>query len=325
VLVKTRRLGNTDLEVTPIGLGCMQFSRSGGPISLAYPALPQETINAVVRAALDGGIGWFDTAELYGRGHSERALTTGLREAGAAPGDVVIATKWFPLGRTAGSIGRTIRNRLGALQGYPIDLHQIHFPAGGLSTHPAQLRAMAELARSGAIKAVGVSNFSARQMRLAHRVLAERGLTLASNQVQISLLRRSIERNGLLRAARELGVTLIGHSPLASGMLTGRFHEDPARYRSVRLGRRVALRVLSQRGLARTSPLIDALRAIANASGVTPAQVALSWLVSYCGDTVVAIPVASKPRQAADAAAAMDLQLSDTELSRLDQLSRHLT
>lgn len=294
----------------------------GSPISLAYPPLSQETVNAVVRAARDGGIGWFDTAEMYGGGHSERALTTGLKEAGATSGDVLIATKWAPFGRTAGSIGRTIRHRLEALQGYPIDLHQIHFPRFGVSPLRAQLRAMAELVHAGSVRAVGVSNFSARQLRLAHRVLAEQGLRLASNQVQISLLRRNVERNGVLRAARELGVTLIAYSPLASGALTGRFHDHPAR---VGLGRRVTLRMSSRHGLARTAPLIGELRAIAHAHGATPAQVALGWLISYYGDTVVAIPGASKPRQAADAAAAMGLRLSGTELSRLDDLSRYTT
>lgn len=317
-MTATRKLGG--IEVTPIGLGCMQFAGTG-MVERAYPALSDDQVRSVVGAALDGGITWFDTAEMYGRGHSERALTSALRALDVKPGGTGIATKWVPFGRTASSIVRTVDDRLAALQGYPIDLHQIHMPYGSLSSHRSQVEAMAKLRREGRIGAIGVSNFSARQMEAAARVLASHGLELASNQVQISLLRRDIERNGLLDAARRLGVTLIAYSPLRSGLLTGRFHDDPARLRSVSRTRRM-MGGITQRTLARTAPLMAELRAIAEAHGATISQVSLAWLVTFYGDTVMAIPGASKPHHATESAGALDLRLTEKELARLDELSR---
>jgi aryl-alcohol dehydrogenase-like predicted oxidoreductase len=315
-----RRLGRTDIEITPIGLGCMQFSGSG-LVEGFYPAIDPGLVGSVVGKALDGGVNWFDTAEMYGRGRSERALTTALRARGVAPGDVVIATKWPPLMRTASSIERTIAARLDALQGYPIDLHQIHTPYGSLSPIPAQVRAMARLREAGRIGSVGVSNFSARQMTKAAELLGSKGLTLASNQVQISLLHRNVERNGVLATARRLGVTLIAYSPLRMGILTGKFHDNPDLIRPLPRFRRL-LGDYRPKALARTAPLVAELRAIGDAYGATPAQVALNWLTSFYGDTVVAIPGASKPHHAEESAAAMHFTLTEKERDRIDDLSR---
>ncbi|HEX9029735.1 MAG TPA: aldo/keto reductase, partial [Anaerolineales bacterium] len=103
----TRSLGKTGIQVTPVGLGVMELSGGGGGMmGRAFPALTLDEKNAIIRAALDGGINWFDTAELYGGGVSERALADGLKAAGVRPGEVVIATKWWPMFRTAGSIPR---------------------------------------------------------------------------------------------------------------------------------------------------------------------------------------------------------------------------
>lgn len=321
-----RRLGGTDIEITPIGLGCMQFAGDSGVASRVFTPLGQDIVTSVVRASLDGGIGWFDTAEMYGRGRSERALATALKDCGVTPGQKVVATKWAPLGRTARDIPRTIDERLGCLQGYPIDLYQIHEPYSSLDTIRPQLRAMARILRAGKIRSVGVSNFSARRMRIAHETLAAEGVTLAANQVQINLLHRDVEDNGVLETARTLGVTLIAYSPLAAGVLTGRFHDDPARVKALRPMRRLGQRGLfSAKGLARTKPLVDELRAIGEAHGASVSQVALNWLITYYGDTVVAIPGASKPAQATEAAAAMDLRLTDAQRDRLHELSRPLT
>lgn len=314
--VSTWRLG-----VTPIGLGCMQFAGRGIVARTFYPPLDQQTVTDIVAAARSGGINWFDTAEMYGGGMSERLLTSALRERGVAPGEVVIATKWAPLMRTASSITRTLPARLDALQGYPIGLHQIHMPAGALSPLAGQVRAMGALCRDRRITAVGVSNFSAGQMRMAARVLAGYGVALAANQVEISLVTRRVDRNGVLATARELGVTLIAYSPLRSGLLTGRFHDDPSAVPGLRVLRR-RLGGFGPRLLERTAPLVTEVQAVAKAHGATAAQVALAWLTTFYGDTVVAIPGASKPRHAEESAAAMHLRLSERELSRLDELSR---
>jgi aryl-alcohol dehydrogenase-like predicted oxidoreductase len=319
-MVQLRQLGNTDVAVTPIGLGCMQFSVSG-MAGLIYPGMQPDQATEIVKAALDGGINWFDTAEMYGHGKSERLLSRALHALDLQPGSVRIATKWTPMGRRASNIIRTVHDRLDALQGYPIDLHQIHTPRGSLSSLEAQLDAMADLAEAKQIGHVGVSNFSAGQMELAHVRLRKRGLVLASNQVQISLLHRDIETNGVLSTARRLGITLIGYSPLRQGILTGRFHDDPTTVRDLPLTRRLITGLPDPRVLRRSEPLIIALRRIAVAHDATPAQVALAWVISNYGDTVVCIPGASRASQATESAAVMDLELSDAELTALNQAS----
>jgi aryl-alcohol dehydrogenase-like predicted oxidoreductase len=316
-----RMLGGTEIRVTPIGLGCWQFSGGEGLSGRYWPALPQETMNDIVRAALDGGIRWFDTAEAYGAGRSETALAAALQAAGREDGSIVIATKWLPLLRTAGSIRRTIDDRLRHLSPYSIDLHQIHTGLGALSTKKAQVEAMAELVAAKRIRAVGVSNFSARAMRGASRVLARHGLPLASNQVRYSLLDRRIETNGVLAAARALGVTIIAYSPLAQGLLSGKFHDDPDLVKRLSGPRRM-LRPFRPKGLRRSAPVVAELKAIAAAHGATPAQVALRWLVQAQGDVVVAIPGASNARQARENAAVLDLQLTEAEVQVLDRVSR---
>ncbi len=316
----SRSLGRTGIRISPIGLGCWQFSEGVGLVGGFWEAVPQPTVDEIVAASLRGGIDWFDTAEAYGNGRSERALSRALQSAGRRDGEVVVATKWMPLLRTARSIRETVPDRVASLAPYGIDLHQVHQWAG-FSSVEAEMRAMAELVAQGRIRSVGVSNFGARRMRRAHAALAARGLPLASNQMRYSLLDRRIERNGVLAAAKELGVTIIAYSPLEQGILTGKFHEHPDRVRAIR-GPRRWMRAFRPKGLARSRPLVDELRAIAAVHGATPSQVALAWVVRFHGDTVVAIPGASKPRHAEESAAAMQLALSDLELRRLDERSR---
>jgi len=318
--MKTRRLGKTDIEITPIGLGCWQFSQGQGVAGRFWGTLPDAAIRSVVQAALQAGVGWFDTAEAYGNGRSEQMLAAALKSAAVAPKAVVIATKWMPWMRTAKSIGATIDRRIQCLAPYPIDLHQIHQPAS-FSPIPVQMREMAALVKAGRIRSVGVSNFNAAQMEAAHAALASHGIPLASNQVRYNLLDRRIERNGVLEAARRLGITIIAYSPLAQGVLTGRFHEDPQAMRKA-TGMRRMMNRLGPRTLERTRPLVDELRAIARAHGAVPAQVALAWQTSFHGDTIVAIPGASQPAQAEQAAAAGEIRLSDRERARIDELSR---
>lgn len=312
-----RPLGRTDIALSPIGLGVWQLAEGKGFAGLFWRGLPGETADAIVLAALEGGVNWFDTAELYGRGSSETGLARALKAAGELGAGARVATKWWPLLRTAGSIPRTIGQRLAALEGLPIDLYQVHQP-WSFSSAEAEMQAMAALLEAGQIRAVGVSNFSAQRMRRAQRALAQQGLPLASNQVKISLLDRRIERNGLLAAARELGVTLIAYSPLEQGLLTGLFHRDPSRLNSRPWVRRNILRWQ----LEKSRPLVAALTEIASDRGVTPAQVALNWLVTFYGETVVAIPGASRPRHAQESAGALAFQLAPEEMARLDQLSR---
>jgi aryl-alcohol dehydrogenase-like predicted oxidoreductase len=322
--MEKRRLGKTDIEITPIGLGCWQFAQGQGLMGRSVgEAVDQATITAVIETALKGGVNWFDTAEAYGKGVSEKSLAAGLAALAVTPGSVRVATKWWPLFRTAGSMAATIDVRISALAPYPIDIYQVHQPVS-FSPIPSQMREMAKLVRAGKIRSVGVSNFSARQMEQAHAALAAEGIPLASNQVRFNLLDRSIESNGVLEAARGLGVTIIAWSPLAQGMLTGRFHEEPALLKGLRRGRRF-MNSFSPETLARTAPLIDELRSVASAHGASVSQVALSWTVTFHGKAIAAIPGATRPSQAAANAAAMGIKLSEKEMSGIDEASRGIT
>jgi aryl-alcohol dehydrogenase-like predicted oxidoreductase len=275
-------------------------------------------VRDVVAQSLEHGVNWFDTAEAYGKGRSERALARALHELGKANGDAIVATKWMPVGRPASSIGNTIGERLACLDGYGIDLHQVH-NAMGLSSVEAEMEAMAELVRAKKIRTIGVSNFNESRMRRAHAALAKQGLPLVSNQMRYSLLDRRIESNGVMDAAKTLGITIIAYSPLEQGLLTGRFHQDPASMKNVSLPRRMQLK---RAGLERSRALVTLLGEIATAHGVSAAQIALAWLLQFHGDTVVAIPGASSVRQAQSNADAMNVKLTETELRRVGEASR---
>jgi aryl-alcohol dehydrogenase-like predicted oxidoreductase len=315
--IETRLLGKTDIMVTPIGLGVMEFAGGGGLIGYMFPVIPQEEKNAIIKAALDGGINWFDTAEMYGAGVSERSLSTGLKAAGKSDQDVVIATKWQPILRTAGNIPHTIKDRLYFLDGFSIANYMVHNP-NSFSTPEAEMNAMADLVEAGKIRSVGVSNFSPVRMRRAHAALAKRGLPLAVNQVKYSLLSREIETNGVLETARELGVTIIAYTPLERGLLSGKYHKNPELLSRIPAFRRAGL----QRNLERCRVLIDAMDEIATKYAATIAQVALNWLINFKGEIVVTIPGATKVDQAVENAGAMMFRLSDDEMARLDDLSR---
>jgi aryl-alcohol dehydrogenase-like predicted oxidoreductase len=314
-----RKLGASDLLVTPVGLGCWQFSQAQG-WNKYWPKLDPGVIEGIVAASLDGGINWFDTAEAYGSGASERELSRVLQKAGRKPGDQILATKWMPLFRTAAHLLRTIDERRNCLAPYPIDLYQIHNPASFSSTR-SQMAAMAGLAASGKIRHIGVSNFGARRMRDAHRFLAARGLPLVSNQVSYSLLNRKIETNGVLDSARELGISIIAYSPLLQGVLSGRYHEDPAERQALK-GPRKLRGFYRRKALERSRPVIDALREIGVRHEASPAQVALNWLFSFHGDLVVVIPGATKIAQAKSNAGSMSFVLSKDELDHLDRVSQ---
>lgn len=314
---RLRSLGRTEIQITPVGLGVMQFSGTKGIWRFIFDEMDKEKMHAIVQAALDGGINWFDSAEMYGRGRSEEGLASGLQAAGMADGDVHVATKWMPLLRTASNIPKTIEDRKRFLSPYTIDLYYVHNPMG-FSSPEAEMETMADLVQAGDIRAVGVSNFDAERMRRAYVSLKERGLPLAANQMEYSLLNRKIETNGVLEMAKELGVTIVAYSPLARGLLTGKFHRDPQVLKNTPIGRRIYL----QRMLDETRPLVEVLESLSDSYGVSPAQVALNWLIRIQGEAVVVIPGASSVSQAREAAGVMDFKLTEAEVNRLDQLTR---
>jgi aryl-alcohol dehydrogenase-like predicted oxidoreductase len=317
VKIQKRKLGKTDIEVTPIGLGVMQFSGGKGIFGMAFPDLSQSEKNDIIQTALGGGINWFDTAEMYGFGYSEEGLAAGLKTAGMQNGDVVIETKWLPFFRTARNIPKTIDKRLHHLDGYNIDVYLIHQPRS-FSSPEAEMDAMADLVEAGKIRSAGVSNFDADQMRRAHAELQKHGLPLAVNQMEYSLINRKIESDGVLETAKELGVTIVAYTPLGYGLLTGKYHRNPALLKQAASFRR---RMLTKT-LEPARPLVGALEEIGKKYGATPGQVALNWVIHNQGESVVAIPGATKAEHARESAGAMSFKLSDDELARLDELSK---
>jgi aryl-alcohol dehydrogenase-like predicted oxidoreductase len=312
-----RPLGQTGMEITPIGLGVMQFSGGSGFFGMVFPDLTQEEMNGIVKAALDGGINWFDTAEMYGRGHSEQGLSSALKTLNMSDDEVIVCTKWLPLFRTANNIPHTIDDRLQYLSGYTIDLYMIHNPRS-FSSPESEMDAMADLVEAGKIRSVGVSNFNADQMMRAHAALEKHGIPLAVNQVQYSLMHRKIETDGVLEAAKELGITIVAWAPLTQGILSGKFHQNSGSYDQLPIGRKMMMRSK----IKGSGPIIEALNTIAEKYNVTIAQVALNWVINFQGEIVVAIPGASKERQAEESAGAMNFRLSEAELNQLDDLSR---
>ena len=314
-----RSLGNSDLMISPIGLGCWQFSKHGNLAGRYWPALDDDLIREVVQVSLEGGINWFDTAEVYGQGASERVLAASLQKLGKKPGEIIIASKWWPLFRSSSNIPRTINTRIDALSPYPIDLYQVHQPFG-FSSVTKEMEEMAALVKSGRIRYVGVSNFSVGRMRLAWQTLQKAGIRLVSNQVRYSLLDRKIETNGIMETAKELGISIIAYSPLAQGLVTGKFHDHPELLKN--LGFRKYSGMFNAQGLAKSLPVVTLVKSLAAKYQVTPSQIALNWLIHFQGETVVAIPGATKTSHASENTGAMNFTLSAEDLRSLDEVSR---
>ncbi len=317
--IEKRRLGKTDFEITPIGLGAMEFSGGKGFTKYVLAAVPPATQDEVIKVALDSGMNWIDTAEMYGSGESERAVANGLKAAGKSPGDVLITTKWFPMFKRAKSMRKSAAKSTQRLEPYPIDLYLVHVPLS-VSSIKTQMDEMADLIESGTIRAVGVSNFSMSRMIKAHEALADRGIPLAANQVHFSLMKRGIENNGILETAKELGVTIIAYTPLGQGALTGHLHRNPELLEVMPRFRRSRLRGR----LKKTKSLVETLESIALECEATVAQITLSWTTNYHGETVVAIPGATKTYQAEQNAGAMRIVLSSEQMEAISAQSLEL-
>jgi aryl-alcohol dehydrogenase-like predicted oxidoreductase len=307
-------LGKSSLRVPRMGAGAMTWGDPKGlarlhPAKTAYGgAHGFEEEKRALEVSIEAGVNLFDSAAMYSGGASE------LRLGELARGkDALIATK-FPgsFFFKAEDLPKQLDASLARLGCDSIDLYQHHFPAPRLSI-PKLMDQLADAVEAGKVKAVGVSNYSVAQMREAHAALAKRGVALASNQVEYSLLHRQPETNGILDACRELGITLIAYTPLAGGMLTGKYS---AQNRPGGFFRRI-LPQYNRKTLDAIQPVIKLLREIGERYSKTPSQVALRWLIE--NPIVLPIPGAKNGKQAADNAVALSFSLTSAEVEALSQ------
>jgi aryl-alcohol dehydrogenase-like predicted oxidoreductase len=274
-----RQLGATGLVVSPLGLGTNRWAYGKN----------DEAVAQTFRAYVEAGGNFFDTAEVYGLGKSERLLGACLRQD-ARP--TVIASKYLPL--PLHSFKQALDGSLQRLGVPTIDLYYIHFPRGNIEQLMDQ---MAQAVADGTIRSVGVSNFSAAQMPLASARLARYDIPLAANEVHYNLLHRQPEVDGVLDACRELNVALVAYVPLASGRLASTSSS-------------------SSRG---SQALQTALTTIAHTRSKSVPQVVLNWLLRR--DEHI-IPGATSARHVQENAEALTWELSDEEFAAIDQASR---
>ena len=286
---RSRALGASGLAVYPLGLGSNKW------------ALGQrdEAIFEAFRASLDAGVNFIDTAEIYSLGRSERLVGACLRRDTR---QVVVASKFAPLPTRLSSrqFMRALDASLSRLGLERLDLYLIHFPYTLLSVERL-MDMLAEAVKAGKVRAVGVSNFSAQQMRRAAARLARYHIPLAANEVHYSLLHRQPEVNGVLDACRELDVALVAYRPLEGGRLImgsapGEATGGPSEHGALR----------------------QTLRTIAQQHDTTVSQVALNWLVRR-DDHVIPIVGATIARHAAENAAALTWELSGDEIDAIDR------
>jgi len=268
-----------------------------------------DDVRAAFEAAVRTGVRLFDTAEIYGKGESERLLGQFMAELDVRP---MIATKFAPLPWRLyrDQLVDALRGSLKRLRLSQVDLYQIHFPAPPMSIE-TWAEGLADAVEAGLTHAVGVSNFSAEQTQRTVDVLTRRGIPLASNQVEYSLIERKIERDDTLKVCRQLGVRVIAYSPLGMGLLTGKYTPDnpPS---TIRAGQK-------HKALRQVGPLVSLLREIGEGHGKTPAQVAINWTV--CQGTLP-IPGAKTVQQVESNVGAVGWRLSADELAALDMESR---
>jgi aryl-alcohol dehydrogenase-like predicted oxidoreductase len=299
------------LHDTEIGLGAWSW---GDRMVWNYgKGYSDADIEAGFKISLENGVHFVDTAEIYGNGRSERLLGQFLKRTDVP---VIVATKFFPLPWrfTKATVTRALHASLERLGLERVDLYQIHWPSP-LVPVERYVEGLVSAHRLGLTRAVGVSNYDKNQMQRAYTVLAGYEIPLASNQVEYNLLNRSVEKNGLLARCQELGVRLIAYSPLAMGLLSGKYSpENPPP--GMRAGKYAGV-------LKEMAPLIKLLTEIGQDwGGKTAAQVATNWCI--CKGTLP-IPGAKNVRQAEMNAGAAGWRLTPEQVKALDDASDPFT
>jgi aryl-alcohol dehydrogenase-like predicted oxidoreductase len=300
------RLGRSDLKVSQIGLGGWQFGAREWGWGRDYG---HDEVLATINRALEVGVNLIDTAEVYGGGKSEEIIGQALH---GRRDDVVIATKVSPWHLRSGQVLRAANRSLRRLNIDCIDLYQVHWP-NPLIPIGSTMKGMERLVRDGKVRHIGVSNFSANRLKSAQNALGES--EIVSNQVKYNLLQRGVEKE-LLPYARDQGVSIIAYSPLAQGLLTGKYGSHNPPKRDVR----IVNRLFSGRNLNAADRVIDMLRGIAATNRKTIAQVSLNWLINDAA--VIAIPGAKNPLQVEENAGAAGWSIDDKSFAAVDEATR---
>lgn len=306
---KRIRLGKSDIMISPVVMGMWQAGKE------MWAGIDDAQTIKSVRAAVDAGINAFDTAEMYGKGHSERILaaaTAGIRDK------VVLMTKVFSNHLRYEQVIDACHRSLKNLNTEVIDLYQIHWPAGSFGSRKVPIEetmaAMNDLKTQGKIRAVGVSNFSRTQIEEAARFGR-----IDSLQPPYSLLWRQVEADGLPYCAAN-DITVLAYSPMAQGILAGRFGADPVFEPG---DHRRGHRLFSPDTYPQVLKAVEELRPIARRHGVSLAQLALAWVMSH--PNTCAIAGARNPAQAVENAGAMKVELSASDLAEMEAVSRPVT
>ena len=302
--MQLRRLGKSDLKISPILMGTWQAGKE------MWVGIDDAQTTSAIRAAFEAGITTFDTAEAYGTGHSERVL-------GAAVSDfrdrVILATKVFANHLEAEQVIEACHRSLKNLKTDVIDLYQIHWPAASFKTKAVPIAetmgALNQLKDEGKIRAIGVSNFSGRQIEEASQYGR-----IDSLQPPYSLFWRHVENDAMPYCVAN-DITILAYSPMVQGLLTGKFAKD---HKFQKGDHRARNRLFMPENFQRVHQALDRLRPLAEENKISLGQLALAWIISHAG--ACGIAGARNSAQAAQNAAAADVSLSEDDLARLDDI-----
>lgn len=317
------KLGASDVEVTRVGIGAWSWGDTTYWNNFQWDDRKLKAAKAAFDTSLDCGISFFDTAEVYGSTltfgavNSETLLGRFIKERKEKDPDanVVVATKFAALPWRLGrqSVVNALKDSLCRLGLSSVDLYQLHWP--GIWGNEGYIDGLGDAVEQGLVRAVGVSNYSEKRMRDAYQQLKKRGIALASNQVNYSIVYRLPEENGVKAACDDLGVTLIAYSPIAQGALTGKYTPEnpPPGPRG---------RIYTPEYLRELQPLVNRIKEIGQKYNKTSTQVALNWLIAQ--ENVVPIPGARNGEQAAEFAGALGWSLSKDEVEELRSMAKQI-
>ena len=307
--MQTRKLGNTDIPLTPIVFGTWQAGKKG------WVGIEDQMVIDAMRAAFDAGVTSFDTAEVYGDGYSEVLVGKALAEV---RDQVVLATKVFPNHLKADQVIAACEASLQRLQTDVIDLYQIHWPSGAFDSDIVPIGetmgALNQLKEQGKIRAIGVSNFSRPQIEEAMQYGR-----IESLQPPYSLFWRQVETEQMPYCI-DHNLTVMAYSSLAQGLLTGKFGPE---HRFPQNDVRSKNRLFQSPLYDQAQQALDQLRPIAERYRTSLGNLALAWLMAQ--PQTVAIVGARNPKQAVENAQAIQIQLSIEDLATIDAISRTVT